>query len=206
MMIPCCDFHTHILTGKYPELLSTPFPSVAPYRSLEYHPWYLPESFSPLPEHIGNTLPDFTALGEVGLDRLRGPELPVQMQYLSALLSLAQDCQKPVILHVVRALPELFSLLKKHKLQWVIHGFRGKADALEAIWQHGGIVSFHPQAVERRDLMEKLAAPDGKFGFESDDNADIDLAQVITMAADRSGNCDLPQLAAAAFGEITSEQ
>ena len=127
------------------------------------------------------------------------------MQYLSALLSLAQDCQKPVILHVVRALPELFSLLKKHHLLWVVHGFRGNAETLDAIWQHGGIVSFHPHAVERRDLMEKLAVPGGRFGFERDD-ADIDLEQVIKTATDRSGNGDLPQLAAAAFGEIVSGQ
>ena len=39
-----CDFHTHHLTGRGPELLSTQVETTARYQSLEYHPWYLPEN------------------------------------------------------------------------------------------------------------------------------------------------------------------
>ena len=201
-----CDFHTHTLSGKCPELLSTPVATTARYQSLEYHPWYLPETFAPLPEDMTTALPGFTALGEIGLDRLRGPELPVQMRYLEALLALAQDCRKPVVLHVVKALPELFSVLKRFRLRWMIHGFRGTPETLDAIWQRGGVVSFHPEAVRQCRLMDKLKTPGGSFGFESDAAVDADLPSVIKSAVARSGNRDLPQLVNAAFGEFTSGQ
>ena len=107
-----CDFHTHHPGKPIPEIFSTPVACDEKYTSLEIHPWNLPEMFSPLPENIAASLTGFNVLGEIGLDRLRGPALPIQQKYLCGLLQLAADCRKPVILHCVRAFPELFSLLK----------------------------------------------------------------------------------------------
>lgn len=202
----CCDFHTHHPSGNHPELLSTPeITASAPYRSLEYHPWHLPENFSPIPENFAYALPRFNALGEVGLDRLRGPELEVQMQFLNALLALAQDCRKPVILHVVRALPELFSLLKRYRVTWVIHGFRGTPDALTEIWKRNGIVSFHKSILSRQDVLTLLRAPQGKFGFETDDDKTLDLPDFISCAARLSGNSKLADESCTTFGELFNE-
>ena len=197
-----CDFHTHHV-GNRPAILSSKSPQAGEYTSLEFHPWNLPETFSPLPVTLEN-LNKFTALGEVGLDRLRGPALPVQQQYLKALLQLASDCNKPVIFHCVRAFPELFALLKNFSLPWAIHGFRGKVDLLEEIWRHGGIVSFHPSITNNQPLLEKLSSPQGKIAFESDDNAELDLETIVDMAMNKSGNPDLMTLAYDTFMEFVS--
>ena len=197
-----CDFHTHHV-GKRPAILSSKSPQAGEYTSLEFYPWHLPEKFSGLPDFAAE-LNDFTALGEVGLDRLRGPALPVQQQYLKALLQLASDCNKPVIFHCVRAFPELFTLIKPYSFPWAIHGFRGKAELLEAIWQRGGIVSFHHSITENLPLLKKLASPNGKIAFESDDNPELDLETIVDTAMNKSGNPDLINLAYDTFMEFVS--
>lgn len=197
-----CDFHTHHI-GKYPVILSAKSPADGVYTSLEYHPWNLPETFSPLPV-TPESLSNFIALGEIGLDRLHGPALDIQRQYLTALLKLASDCHKPVIFHCVRAFPELFALLKNFSLPWAIHGFRGKADLLEEIWMRGGIVSFHPSIANNLPLLKKLASPQGKIAFETDDDAALDLETIVDTAMSKSGNADLQKIANDTFMEFVS--
>ena len=197
-----CDFHTHHI-GRRPAILSTRSAAANEYTSLEYHPWNLPETYSPLPATAEN-LSNFTALGEIGLDRLRGPAIEVQKQYLIALLQLAYDCNKPVIFHCVRIFPELFALLKNFSLPWAIHGFRGKADLLEEIWARGGIVSLHPSIANNLQLLEKLASPQGKIAFETDDDAALDLETIVDTAMSRSGNADLQKIANDTFMEFIS--
>lgn len=197
-----CDFHTHH-KRLCPAILSLKSAQAGEYTSLEFHPWHLPENFSGLPDFAAE-LNDFTALGEIGLDRLRGPALPVQQQYLKALLQLAHDCRKPVIFHCVRAFPELFALIKPYSFPWAIHGFRGKAELLEAIWQRGGIVSFHHSITENLPLLKKLAAPNGKIAFESDDEKELDLEKNIADTMNSSGNPDLMTLAYDTFMEFVS--
>ena len=197
-----CDFHTHHI-GRRQAILSAKSALESEYTSLEYHPWNLPETFSPPPITAEN-LSNFTALGEIGLDRLRGPALEVQKQYLIVLLQLASDCRKPVIFHCVRAFPELFALLKNFSLPWAIHGFRGKTDLLEEIWTCGGIVSFHPSIANNLPLLKKLASPQGKIAFETDDDAALDLETIVATAMSRSGNADLQKIANDTFMEFVS--
>lgn len=202
--MPVCDFHTHHLCDR-PAILSTATVVNTRYASWEFHPWKLPENFSVLPENP-EYLSNFTAIGEVGLDRLRGPELAIQQQYLHAFLQLASDYNKPVIFHCVRAFPELFALLKPFSLRWAIHGFRGKVELLHQIWQKGGIVSFHHSIADNPALLAELRSPAGKFAFESDDNPDLDLENIVDMTMERSGNPDLLNLANQTFMEFVSNE
>ena len=197
-----CDFHTHHVSTR-PAILSAKSPADNKYTSLEYHPWYLPETVSVLPGIFDN-LNNFTALGEIGLDRLRGPALDIQLQYLTALLKLASDCHKPVIIHCVRSFPELFAILKSFSLPWAIHGFRGKVELLEEIWTRGGIVSFHHSVINNLPLLKKLASVQEKIAFETDDDAELDLEAVVDTAMMKSGNADLLKIANETFMEFVS--
>jgi len=106
------DFHTHIPRDGINALISSAELLPGHLTSLEIHPWYLPETFSPalLPDH--EKLYPFAAVGEIGLDKLRGPESVVQEQFLRAILDLAADTCKPVVIHAVRSYPEIFAILK----------------------------------------------------------------------------------------------
>ena len=202
-----CDFHTHHRSGLRPELISAPHKAGEGLFSLEIHPWQLPERFI-LPETyaLQKSLLQFNALGEVGLDRLHGPDLEVQMQYLKSFLTLARECRKPVIFHVVRAWPELFSIISEFPgLRWAVHGFRHSPELLDELWKRGATVSFHRSLIHNPALLAELKAPQGKFGFESDDLPDCPLEDIAAEAMDKSGNPDLLNLSTAAFMEFVND-
>lgn len=180
------DFHTHHRPAPgIDALISTPEYLPDAKISLQRHPWHLPETFAPQPELAGQ-LARFDALGEVGLDRTRGPELAVQQQYLRDSLRLAQELRKPVVLHVVRCFPEVFAALRPLKLRVMVHGFRGTPELLDELWRRGMTVSFHRSALDREEIRRKLRRPAGPFGFESDDDPK-------TTVRDLLETCGVPQ-------------
>ena len=144
------DFHSHVCKSGAVTLLSVPYPEPGggwPW-SLEFHPWHLPETVEDgLPGGFAELLESAAALGEVGLDRLRGPVCEVQRRWLKLLLEAARALKKPVVFHCVRMVPEL----------------------LEELRSHGFYVSLAPAALERPELMEHLrSAGLGGIGFETD--------------------------------------
>ena len=123
------DFHSHRPKSAARTLVSCRAEELPyyPLASLELHPWFLPERFEPLSVAFRAVARTAAAIGEAGLDRLRGPSFEVQVQYLDALLELAAAEAKPVVLHCVRAVPELLAAVKRHPgTPCLFHGFRGK--------------------------------------------------------------------------------
>ena len=173
------DFHTHHLPPPGVRALHSGSSALdGVFNSLELHPWHLPERFAP-PEGLAEQLRNFDALGEIGLDRLRGPRLPVQREFLRAYLSLARELDLPVVLHVVRCFPEVMAMLKTCPLRVMIHGFRGSPELLDELWKRGYTVSFHHAALDKPELRQKLLHPAGPFGFESDDDAALTVTDIL---------------------------
>lgn len=176
------DFHTHNPQSIYRALISTPVVIKEKFTSMEIHPWFLPEMFDShkIPEKI--ELDKFTALGEIGLDKLRGPEISIQEMFFQQLLILASECKKPVVIHCVRKYPETIKLLKPFKLKVMFHGFHSSPELLDELWGRGYTVSFHHSAVKNSKLMNKLKSATGEFGFESDNDPSVDIASIIATA------------------------
>lgn len=67
------------------------------------------------------------AVGECGLDKMISIPLALQQQLLVVHIEVANQLQKPLIVHCVKAHNELITLLKKHKPHYggVIHAFSG---------------------------------------------------------------------------------
>lgn len=85
------------------------------------------------------------AVGEVGLDRLKGPEMDLQQDVFRKQILLASQMAKPLIIHCVRA----FDLLLKAKkempaegTQWILHGFRGNPILANQLLSAGIDLSF----------------------------------------------------------------
>lgn len=179
------DFHTHN-TNPPPgvaALISRPAPLPEDGRlySLELHPWHLagPE----LPAGFRENAVRAAAIGEIGLDRLRGPELPVQRQVFRAALEVAADLHKPVILHCVRAAAELRSDLKPYPgMKKLLHGFRGGVRELEAWLELGFFVSLAPNAL--RPEFAPFAGE--RIGLETDDGA-IPITELYRQAGEVFG-------------------
>ncbi len=94
------------------------------------HPWYPhgPDDLDRLEDWLQH--PGCVAVGECGLDKLRGPALEQQIALLEAQLELARQRELPVILHVVKAHEPLLRLLRRQPLPagGVVHAFQGSAE------------------------------------------------------------------------------
>lgn len=149
--------------------------------SLQFHPWHLPAEYKGLPvEYIEAAKSDMIyALGEIGLDRLRGPSIDVQKAYFKDLLELAYELEKPVLLHVVRCADEVLQMLKKYpELTVIWHGFRGGRELFERLMKQKISVSLNCKMLDNEDFISFLKQNPQyhtQIALESDDsNIDID--------------------------------
>lgn len=102
------------------------------------HPWH---ALTPDWQRLEALLDDerCVALGECGLDRLRGPAMEVQTAVFERQIIMALSRGLPLVIHCVRAWDTLLALRKRHPQgQWIVHGFRGKP-ALAAQLQRANI-------------------------------------------------------------------
>ena len=188
----CCDFHTHCRvapaagTAVLVSAGSLPV-ETAPeqYWSLELHPWYLPEKFILPDEIFYEHLSAASALGEIGLDRLRGPELNIQREYLRTFLAAAFRCGKPVVIHAVRCDSELDFELLRFSGKVLIHGFCGGNKRLKEHLQYNRFVSFAPGGWKhcRETLRENGLR---NIGLETDDSG-LDIEDVYLQAESGTG-------------------
>ena len=101
--------------------------------SIGLHPWHLDEGRTAQTCCDLNpwlSLPQVVAIGETGIDRLRGGKIELQLEIFEHQARLAEELNKPLIVHCVKAFDEIIRLYKKSfkNEPWVIHGFRGKAE------------------------------------------------------------------------------
>lgn len=97
--------------------------------------------------------PQVRAIGECGLDPLvqtthpqptRSEILRDQTRLLRIHFELSERLGKPLLLHIVRAFPEIISLRRQWRPSqpWIIHGFRGKPQLARELLAHGFHLSY----------------------------------------------------------------
>lgn len=184
MILPS-DIHTH-----RPDLHPNAIISVSPdrfmpephrYYSVGIHPWQsagtTPHEMELL-EQIASH-PQVVAIGECGIDRLRGASTERQAEILAAHIRLSEKVQKPLILHIVRAY-DLLLQIRKHahpRQRWILHGFRGNAATAQQLTKAGCDLSYG----ERYQPAALQATGLDRLWIESDESLlpyDTLLAQV----------------------------
>src|SRR5574344_859113 len=127
------DFHSHAVKSAARTLVSAAL-NEFPLTSLEFHPWRVAEDFTALPAAWLAEAPRCAALGETGLDKARGPSLAAQRRAFGAVLQMAEQWRKPVVIHCVRAWDELIAARKLHPgLRMLVHGFRGSRELFDGL-------------------------------------------------------------------------
>lgn len=182
------DFHTHHAAADALVSSDVAHFGRAECESLEFHPWQIREDFSALPAGFRELAGRAAAIGEIGLDRLRGAPLEVQMRALRELLQLAHELQKPVVYHAVRATSELLSLCRPYpEMPKLLHGFRGSPEKLALFRRKGFYVSLAPGALDYPPLAAALRREGlAGIGFESDDSPEP-FSAIFRRAAERLG-------------------
>ncbi len=106
------------------------------------------------------------AIGETGLDSLRGAPLEVQLRWFERHIALAERVGKPLVVHCVRTSQQVLKAWRESKkgVPWLIHGFRGNARVAAPLVAAGFYLSFgerfNPDALRSVPLHQILAETD----------------------------------------------
>lgn len=167
------DIHTHSHHSSSLEIvnggLSIPEHG---FFSAGLHPWEISKSsFSDVKE-INSLLthPHCVALGEIGLDRLKGPAMNLQLMIFEQQIALSEHYQLPVIVHCVKSWNEIRACHRslKPKMPWIFHGF-SKASLASEILQEGLFISLGADLLRNKSLREIAPSlPLDQLFFETD--------------------------------------
>lgn len=187
------NLHTHRYTNS-PEVVELvneypwAFEGKSPVYSIGIHPWYIDEK--KWPEHLDIVAQHLTekgcwALGECGLDKRIEVPFDLQCDVFKAHLVLAEQHQKPVVLHLVGAFQELLSIKKQLNISvpLIVHGFSKSAQLAQELVRHGLYLSFGKYLLHNPDLRETfLTVPKDRFFLETD-TLEESIAAVYAQAA-----------------------
>lgn len=152
------DFHTHNLHAPAHEaIINLPEDALLCPASFTFqagrlysagiHPWWTARAdvyalFEGLQQLLRH--PAVVAVGECGIDRLRGADEAVQEQWFVRQVQLAEAADLPVTVHCVKAFDVLLRLHKELRptTRWTIHGFRGKPALAAQLLATGFDLSF----------------------------------------------------------------
>ena len=115
-------------------------------RALGYHPWEIKKeeveaNLSFICDHVG----DGVALGEIGLDYKIKVKKELQWRVFEALLDIALEFNKPVIIHCRYSHRRAFEMVKEKKIKHaVFHWYSGPIDLLDKILSMGYSISATP--------------------------------------------------------------
>ena len=129
------------------------------YFAAGVHPWYIKNQyFEELQKLYAITNSKYIAIGEIGLDAKTNIDIAVQKKFFEEQLAIANDLNKPVIVHCRGAFNELIASLKrigKINAGGVIHSYSGNADIARQLMRYGFYFSFGG-ALTYRNSKKKL--------------------------------------------------
>lgn len=154
------------------------------FYSAGLHPWYITESnwesdIEKLADLLKNE--NVVALGECGLDALRGVDMKLQEKIFISQIHLAEKFNLPVVVHCVRAYNELIKIVKAEKIKTpiIIHGFQSKLSILKPLVQGGFYISIGAAVLNNlkinwNEILDHI--PNDSLFLETDDSdVTIDL-------------------------------
>lgn len=137
------------------------------YYCLGIHPWFSADhrlaDLDLIEEWLTADPERCVAIGECGLDRLRGGSLAEQYPLFEAQVSLAQRLERPLVIHSVKTHDDVHGVL--NRCHWsgaaLIHGFSGSYQQAAKLVDLGckigvGGVITHARARKTRDTLARL--------------------------------------------------
>jgi TatD DNase family protein len=143
--------------------------------------------------------PEVKMIGECGLDRLKGESLENQLIILRRQLYLAEELNKPVILHCVKCFAELMALQEEIKVDvpLIVHGFNKNEELGKQLLDKGFYLSFGKAILNSRSGAAELLKGRDLFFLETDD-ADCNIQEIYQAAANLK-NCSVEEMKALIF-------
>ncbi len=155
MTIPYVNIHTHIeptspneigifncdYNGSLQHNCSI---GIHPYNSINiYHDFnFIKNSMAII--RAKAKLPEVIAIGETGLDALRGAEINVQKELFCQHIKISEITAKPLIIHCIKYIDEIIKIKKEMcpKQRWILHAYRKNIEQARQLIQQGIELSF----------------------------------------------------------------
>ena len=191
------NLHTHIYTNQddvlelvnqYPQ----EFTDIIPNYSIGIHPWFIVEDRIEADlAIIESKLKESSclAVGECGLDKRIEIPFALQQTVFERQLLLAEQYQKPVVIHCVAAFQELIAIKKRLKISVpvLIHGFSKNEQVAKELLANGCYLSFGKYLLRMPQLESVFCAmPNDQFFLETDTDEQT-IQEVYDLAAQYKG-------------------
>ena len=154
--------------------------------SMGIHPWFIRDEakiqLASLAEQAGKE--SVVAIGECGLDRLSTIPFTLQQRVFEAQIHLANELNKPLIIHCVKAFDDALLLLRQAKVPVIFHGFDKKQGVAQQVLNAGYFLSFGAAIASGSTQASVVLAaiPGNRFFLETDDK-DINIQEIYKIAA-----------------------
>ena len=188
------DLHTHRLKSDSAiQILNTfaqdlPLPEDKNFYSAGLHPWHIglvnPEAcLQSIGQAMGQN--NVLALGECGLDRLAATDFATQLGYFRKQIELAEKHSKPLIIHCVRAFPELISQKKESKstIPWIIHGYYGNQASTLQLLRHNFYFSVGESLLKNQQKNEIVRLIPSDHLFLETDDGETSISDIYSLAS-----------------------
>lgn len=192
--------------GEVTTTLATLTPADHPHVALSVglHPWQVGDDWAAQVEQLRQDVQHecVWAVGECGLDKVKGAPLSIQAEAFQAQIAIAEAVGKPMVIHCVRAFDELLALRRQlvdtcrrqgtQPQPWMIHGFRGKPEQAQQLMAKGLLLSFgHRYHVETLQCVFQYAQSETlgvihPFFLETDD-LPLSIRQIYEQVARHLG-------------------
>ena len=210
---PFVDVHTHrrntsagvisVSNFSQKDFENSDFTEGSLLASVGLHPWFLTKEnyendFDKISQRVKNQ--HVVAIGECGLDKLKGEDLAFQTAVFEAQIRLAESVSKPVLIHCVRAFSEVVAVKKrlKPKVPLIIHGFNKNGKVLAELLHHDFFISIGASILSKKEsntdslsrlhgkssfteMMHKI--PFDRLFFETDDAENVEISAIYQAAA-----------------------
>jgi len=186
-MLP--DIHTHTKQAHAIFNVSAGFDALPAdgWYSAGLHPWYIDATtvaneFDALQKAARQY--NVLAIGECGLDKVCDTDFSLQQTWFHRQLLLAEEMQKPVIIHCVKAYDEVISSLQAQTLTVpvIFHGFQKSAELARRLISLGYYLSFGKGLMNETTAAVFAALPLTQVFLETD-AGNIPIESVYEKAA-----------------------
>jgi TatD DNase family protein len=192
------NLHTHSysnqadvfeLVNQYPH----EFIDTIPHYSIGIHPWFIEEcriesDLAIIESKLQKK--NCLAVGECGLDKRIDVPFELQHTVFERQLLLAEQYQKPVLIHCVAAFQELIGIKKRLKLTvpFLIHGYSKNEQLAKELVANGCYLSFGKKLVRNPQLELVFSGMSNERFFLETDTDEHTIQEVYEIAAQYKGS------------------
>ncbi len=157
------------------------------------HPWYSAESDAFEAVESFCSEPQVAAVGESGVDILRGGPMFMQLNLFRRHIELSERIGKPIVVHCVKADDIICGLRRdlRPTMPWAVHGYRGKPSAASQLVKSGCYISFG----EHFNADTLRAIPEERILAETDES-ELSIETVVSRLSEAAGRDLRPAIAA----------